>query len=85
MIIKSEITGKTYKTVDECLADEKAYNQKKLEDERKKKEFEKKQEVAFQLVKESWKKYLDVLREGGYHVDALDEIMLLSEVLGTAE
>lgn len=85
MIIKSEITGKTYKTVDECLADEKAYNQKKLEDERKKKEFEKKQEVAFQLVKESWKKYLDILREGGYHVDALDEIMLLSEVLGTPE
>lgn len=85
MIIKSEITGKTYKTVDECLADEKAYNQEKLEAERKKKEFERKQEVAFQLVKESWKKYLDVLREGGYHIDTLDEIVLLSEVLGTAD
>ena len=47
MIISSEITGKTYKTVDECLAAEKAFIEKKEAEEKAAKELEAKKDEAY--------------------------------------
>ena len=44
MYIRSEITGKNYKTVEDCLADEKEFECRKEEEEAKKREYERMKE-----------------------------------------
>lgn len=61
MIISSEITGKTYKTVDECLAAEKKFiEEKKAKEEAAKavKEFEAKKDEAYKKAIAACDEYL---------------------------
>ena len=58
MIISSEITGKTYKTVDECLAAEKAFIEKKEAEEKAAKEFEAKKDEAYKKAITACDEYL---------------------------
>ena len=58
MKIISEITGKEYKTVDECLAAEKIFAEKKIKEEARKKALEEKKEAAYQKAIEACDEYL---------------------------
>ena len=58
MIISSEITGKTYKTVDECLAAEKAFIEKKEAKEKATKELEAKKNEAYKKAIAACDEYL---------------------------
>ena len=58
MIISSEITGKTYKTVDECLAAEKAFIEKKEAEEKAAKELEAKRDEAYKKAIAACDEYL---------------------------
>lgn len=58
MIISSEITGKTYKTVDECLAAEKAFIEKKEAEEKAAKELEAKKDEAYKKAIAACDEYL---------------------------
>lgn len=55
MIIKSEFTGKTYNTVDECIADEKSY----FEEQEKKKSKEEAKEKALSNEKKQYAAKVD--------------------------
>lgn len=58
MIISSEITGKTYKTVDECLAAEKVFIEKKEAEEKAAKELEAKKDAAYKKAIAACDEYL---------------------------
>ncbi len=58
MIIVSEITGKEYKTVDECLKAEKDFRKKKEEEERAKKAHEEELNKAYHDAIAACDKYL---------------------------
>ena len=58
MIISSEITGKTYKTVDECLAAEKKFLEEKARKEKATKELEAKKDEAYKKAIEACDEYL---------------------------
>ena len=72
MIISSEITGKTYKTVEECLAAEKEFEKQK--EEKAKAEAKKKEELdkALEDVIKSCEKYLDLAGINYKILDSLD-------------
>lgn len=53
MIISSELTGKEYKTVQECIADEKEFKRKEEELKRKEKEYEEKLIKAFKKAEDA--------------------------------
>ena len=50
MIISSELTGKTYKTVEECLKAEKEYKLLKEEEEKKKADIEKRKDFLYNRI-----------------------------------
>lgn len=79
MIIQSEITGKTYKTVDACIEDERKYLKEKEEAEAKEKEAKEKIDSAFKEAKTAWKKYIDTFKEAGFKVTSADELLLMME------
>lgn len=58
MIISSEITGKTYKTVDECLAAEKKFIEEKEVKEKAAKELEAKKDEAYKKAIAACDEYL---------------------------
>lgn len=58
MIISSEITGKNYKTVDECLAAEKKFLEEKARKEEAAKELEAKKDEAYKKAVEACDEYL---------------------------
>lgn len=58
MIIISELTGKEYKTVDECLKAEKDFRKKKEEEERAKKAYEEELDKAYHDAITACDKYL---------------------------
>lgn len=58
MIISSELTGKTYKTVEECLQAEKDFKKKKAEEEAAKKAHKEELEKAYQEAVKACDKYL---------------------------
>lgn len=60
MIIVSEITGKEYKTVNECLAAEAEYNRAQKEKERAEAERKAKLEKAYDEAIAACEKYLDL-------------------------
>ena len=60
MIISSEITGKTYKTVDDCLADEKKFLEKQEAEKKARKEHEAKKQAAYEEAIAACEKYLDL-------------------------
>ena len=74
MIITSEITGKQYKTVDACVADERKFiAEKEARDS--------KADAAFNEVVEAWANYKKVLREAGFKISPIDEIFYFLEVI----
>ena len=58
MIIVSEITGKEYKTVDECLKAEKEFLRKKEEEKKAKEEYEAELDKAYNEAMAAFDKYL---------------------------
>ena len=58
MIIISELTGKEYKTVDECLKAEKDFRKKKEEEEKAKKAYEEELDKAYHDAIAACDKYL---------------------------
>lgn len=74
MIITSEITGKQYKTVDACVADERKFIAEK-------EECDSKADAAFNEVVEAWANYKEVLREAGFKISPIDEIFYFLEVI----
>ena len=58
MIISSEITGKNYKTVDECLAAEKKFLEEKARKEKAAKELEAKKDEAYKKAIAACDEYL---------------------------
>lgn len=58
MIIISELTGKEYKTMDECLKAEKDFRKKKEEEEKAKKAYEEELDKAFHDAIAACDKYL---------------------------
>lgn len=61
MIIMSEITGGKYKTVDECLAAEKAFLDKKAAEEKAKAEKQKKINDAYDKAVKACEEYLKLV------------------------
>lgn len=90
MIIYSEILGKPFNSVEECLKAEEQYNKKLQEEEaRRKKEAEEARanirDIYNQLVA-VWTKYIKALTKAGYDVDSLeDKTLIFVEVIIDAE
>ena len=58
MRIISDITGKEYKTVDECLKAEKEYKEAKAKAEKEKAELQAKKDAAYQKAMDACDEYL---------------------------
>lgn len=90
MIIYSEILGKPFNSVEECLNAEKQHNKKLQEEEaRRKKEAEEARanirDIYNQLVA-VWTKYIKALTKAGYDVDSLeDKALIFMEAIIDAE
>ena len=90
MIIYSEILGKQFSSVDECMAAESEYNKKLKEEEaRRKKEQEKIDKnirECYQLLVNSWICYLDALNKADYDIDSMeDKALIFVEVVLDAD
>ena len=90
MIIYSEILGKSFNTIQECLDAEKEYERKlKEEEQRKKKEREKLEKVVhdtYSTLVDAWINYMKAVDIAGYDIDSLEEMALVFvEVISDAE
>lgn len=87
MIIISEVTGKEYKTVDECLAAEKDFLKKKLAEEKAEREKQEALDEAFEEAVEACGRYLELAERYFEEEDDDDyeEIEELVEFLDLAE
>ena len=87
MIISSEITGKTYNTVEECLAAEKSFVEKKEELNTKKNEAYKKAIAACDEYLELCGMEIESTPSGGYvlkyHGDGSIADMIFEDILNT--
>jgi len=74
MIISSELTGKQYNSVKECLEDEKNFLRKKEEEEKAKKEHEKALNKAYEEAVAACERYFELagikidIDEDGYTI-----------------
>lgn len=80
MIISSELTGKTYKNVQDCLADEEEFKRKKVEEEAQKKLQAVKEKEAEQAVVDAFCNYCKVIGATQDEIDfiAMNMIMQLA-------
>lgn len=90
MIIYSEILGKQFKTIEDCLAAEEQYNKKLKEEElRRKQEQERAEKTihdSYESVVNAWRYYIKALKTAGYDVDSMeDKALLFVEVVLDAE
>ena len=90
MIIYSEIFGKTFDSVDECLQAEKEYELLlKEEEQRKKREREKLENRVhdtYEGLVNAWSSYKKAIDAAGYDIDTLEEMALIFvEVIADAE
>lgn len=90
MVIYSEILGKSFPTVEECLAAEEQYNKKLKEEElQRKKQQEKLEEVihdGYENLVHAWTNYFKALTLAGYDVDGMeDKALIFVEVVLDAE
>ena len=74
MRIISDITGKEYKTVDECLADERAFAEKKAKEEADKKALAEKKDAAYKKAIAACDEYLKLC---GIEVEFNDNVYKL--------
>ena len=81
MVIYSEILGKQFKTVDECLAAEAEYNKKLKEAEllRKQEQEEAEQAVedGYEALVNAWRKYLKALEKARVTIDGVEDMAIL--------
>ena len=70
MIISSELTGKTYKTVEECIAAEKEFFRKKEEEEKAKMAHQKELDEAYEEAIAACERYFKL---AGVDVDINEE------------
>ena len=90
MIIYSELTGKQYKTVEDCVEAEKKLKEEiqrqKEEERKKKKELQEEIEKVYKTLVKSWTTYLELLEEANYIVDSIEEkAILFVEIIDEAE
>ena len=90
MIIYSELTGKQYKTVEDCVEAERKLKeeiQKEKEARRKEKEELRNQiEKTYKAIVTNWIDYLDLLEKANYSVSDLeDKAILFVEIINDAE
>ncbi len=90
MIIYSEILGKPFESVEDCLSAEREYELKlKAEKERKKQEqarLEKTVHDTYNILVNSWIEYMKAVNAAGYDIDTLEEMALIFvEVIDDAE
>lgn len=90
MVIYSEILGKQFKTVEDCLAAEEQYNKKLKEEELRRKQEQEKAEreikKGYDTLLNAWINYLDALDAAGYDVDGMeDKALIFVEVVLDAE
>lgn len=90
MVIYSEILGKQFKTVEECLAAEEQYNRKLKEEELLRKQEKEKAEKAvhngYETLLSAWNNYIKALRMAGYDIDDMeDKALIFVEVVLDAE
>jgi len=90
MIIYSEILGKQFKTIEDCLAAEEQYNKKLKEEELRRKQEQERAEKAihdgYESVVNAWRYYTKALKAAGYDVDSMeDKALLFVEVVLDAE
>ena len=82
MVIYSEILGKQFKTVEDCLAAEEQYNKKLKEEEQAEKGVKEK----YDTLVYAWMGYLKALDKAGYDVDGMeDKALIFVEVVLDAE
>lgn len=90
MIIYSELTGKQYKTVEECVKAEKELKaQIEREKEARRKEREKLEsniQDTYKTLVNAWKRYMKLLEQAEYDVgDLEDKAILFVEIISDAE
>lgn len=90
MIIYSEILGKPFNSVEECLNAEKQHELKLQEDEARKKAEKDKLEKAvhdnYNTLVNSWIDYMKAVNKAGYDIDSLEEMALIFvEVISDAD
>lgn len=90
MIIYSEILGKPFNSVEECLDAEKQYELKLQEDKaRKKAEKDKLEEAVrntYHILVNSWMDFIKALNKAGYDMDSLEEkALIFVEVISDAD
>ena len=90
MIIYSELTGKQYETVEECVeAERKVKEEVQRQKEARRKEREQLKaniEEVYKSIVNSWIKYVDLLEKANYDVSSLeDKAILFVEIINDAE
>ena len=85
MIISSELTGKTYKNVQDCLADEEEFKRKKVEEEALKKLQAAKEKEAEQAVIDAFRNYCKVIGATQDEIDILAMNMVMQLAFGESE
>ena len=90
MIIYSELTGKQYKTVEDCVEAERKLKEEiqrqKEEERKKKKELQEEIEKVYKTLVKSWDTYLKLLEKANYTVDSVEEkAILFVEIIDDAE
>jgi len=90
MIIYSELTGKQYKTVEECVAAERELKeqiQKQKEARRQERaKLQKDIESTYKSIVDSWSRYIDLLEKAEYDVSSLeDKAIIFVEIITDAE
>lgn len=90
MIIYSELTGKQYETVEECVeAERKLKEEVQRQKEARRKEREQLKidiEKVYKSMVNSWIKYIDLLERADYDVSSLeDKAILFVEIINDAE
>ena len=90
MVIYSEILGKQFNTVDECLAAEEQYNKKLKEEELRKQKAREKAEKnvndSYETLVNAWRLHLKCLEAAGYDVSGMeDKALIFVEVVLDAD
>ena len=90
MVIYSEILGKQFKTVEECLAAEEQYNKKLKEEELLRKQAQEQAEKnvhdGYENLVHAWINYLKALTIAGYDTDGMeDKALIFVEVVLDAD
>ena len=90
MIIYSELTGKKYNTVEECIAAEKELKEQveREREQRRKEREELKNEIqkTYKVLVNNWKYYIDLLERAECDVtDLEDKAILFVEIITDAE